>query len=125
MLNLSKRSVLIVSLLFYTACSGNLGPNVDPRVPVALGVKEAVIAVGTIQHTAIELNRAGLVPDRDVRVIGNAVKSIDSTLGTLPQGWQAVVNSGLDEMLKQLDEPTKLRIAPYVEIAKLVIARLK
>ena len=121
----TKKNLVIALSLLIVSCSPSLGPNVDPRVPAALNVKEAVIALHAVQSTTIELNKAGLVPDKDVLLVGNGVKSINATIAASPNGWQATAITGLDQLEKQLDADTKNRIGPYIAIARLVIGRIK
>lgn len=118
------KKYLLLFLIAFTACTPKVGPNTDPRAVTALKVKEVVIAIGTVQHTAIELNKVGIVNNEATEYTIDYVKSALNVIKATPNGWQPSVIKVLDELENKLNPDAKARLFPYLIIVRNLISRI-
>lgn len=115
-----KYAALVLGLFLSTSsCASN--PNVPPQIAQLQMVDEAVIAVGTLQHAVIELNKIQtgepphpLVSDTDTRTVVDAVADALTVLKQAPAGWRATVQTLITRVEGRLSADARRRASPYL-----------
>jgi len=118
------RKYLLLLLISIAACTPKVAPSTDARTIAALKVKEVVIAIGTIQHAAIEFNKQGVINNEATEYTIDYIKSALNVIKTTPNGWRLTVVKILDELEGKLNANAKDKLSPYIDIAKILILRL-
>jgi len=131
-----KLTVLIASVVF--ACGCATAPASLSPVGVQLWhANEAVVAVGSLQHTVIELNKVEvcngpiaasgsaachpLVSDRNTRIVIDACAGAVKTIGQIPEGWRPATLTALDQIEALLDKPGQQSLKVYLQTARVVL----
>ena len=125
------RRLAIVFLLFFAACT-KAPPQLPPEAVVAYKANEAIVAIGTIQHVAIELNKVlvcdpachGLLSDKNTGIVVDAVRKVLLTIQQAPNGWKATALVGLDQIDALLDETGRAKLKAYTAAARATIQAL-
>ena len=107
-------------------------PNLPPESVVVWKANEAVVAVGTVQHVAIELNKVlicdptchGVLSDKNTGIVVDAVRRILLTIQQVPNGWKQTALLGLDQIDAALDDAGKGKLKAYTAAARATIAAL-
>lgn len=124
------RQALFVMLLLLAPACAKQPPNLDPATLKVWQANEAVVAIGTVQHAAIELNRAQIcepapcrpiLSDTNTRTVINVVESALISIRQVPTGWKATGIEALAEIEKRLDEAGKTKLVSYVQAARTII----
>jgi hypothetical protein len=118
-----KLSVLVLLLWIAFGCAS--APPVSPQGQLVWKANEVVVALGTLQHTAIELNKVQvcepapcrpLLSDKNTGVVVDSVTSTLKVLRGVPSGWRTIVRNALSQILERLDDFGQQRLRPYIEI---------
>lgn len=132
-----KRLILILALLVTSACVHPApGTSLPPGADVILTAKQAVIAIGTVQHAAIELNKiqqcdAATPPvchpflsTQNTTVVVDAATDALTAMKAIPSGWKATSDAALARMQLRLDAAGKTQLATYLSAARAALALL-
>jgi hypothetical protein len=114
-------------------CAGNAPPSLSPTGKLTYQANEGVVALGTVQHAAIELNKVQactsachpLLPDKDVAVVVDNVTSALIIIKQVPNGWKATIISALNAISTRLDAEGKMRLSAYLGAAIAVVNALQ
>ena len=93
-----------------------------PGGAVLVRAREAAVAVGTIQHVAIELQKSDLLSEANTRIVVDAASDILNSIRALPEGWKAVTDVGIQRIEARLDAAGKTKLKPYLEAARIIVA---
>lgn len=114
-------------------------PTLTPAGTRAYYANEAVVAIGTLQHAAIELNKVQVCGEPGTRTAAtchpllsdaNTSQVIDvvavalKSLKTAPENWFTIANGALDQLGKVLDDTGRAKLKGYVEAARIVLNAL-
>lgn len=118
----------------------------DPQ-KVLWYANEIAVAVNTVQHAAIELNKiqvceAGtavstspdaivvppschpLLSEDNVRAVGETASDIRASLRQTPAGWRAIVTAGLERMQARLDNAGMIKLSAYLQAVRFLLGSL-
>jgi hypothetical protein len=121
-----KRLLLAVVLTASFGCA-HAPANLTPQQQVVFTANQGVVAIGTVQHASIELNKIQicdpapchpLLSDANTKIVVDAVTDALTTLRATPQGWQGIVTVALDRIQLRLDAAGKQQIAAYISAAR-------
>lgn len=127
-----KRLLLVVVLLA-VGCA-KAPPQLPAGDAVLFQANQAVVAIGTVQHAAIELNKVQVCPpapcrpllsDANTRIVIDNVASALTTIKQVPTGWRPTITAALTEIQNRLDADGKTRLAAYVQTANTIITSLR
>lgn len=114
------RWLVFVLALTISACA-SAPPNLTPAAQRAYYANEVVVAIGTLQHAAIELNKVqvgtpphALLSDADTRVVVEAVTDALTAIRAVPDGWKATASVTLDRIQQRLSVDARSHLAPYL-----------
>lgn len=137
-MNVTKRwgrlaaAVLVAGCLTIPACAGNTSPNTSPTVQVIATANDVVVGLGTLQHAAIELNKAQtcttatppactpLLSEANTRIVVNAVGEALKTIQQVPNGWKATAGSALTAITARLDAAGQAKLAAYIQAVRTI-----
>jgi hypothetical protein len=100
---------------------------------VIVKAKQAAIAIGTLQHSAIELNKiqkcddatpptcAPLLSDHNTGIVVDISTDVLKTMRRIPAGWRATADQGILQVEGRLDAAGKGQFNVYLEAARLVL----
>jgi len=131
-----RLTVLVASIVF--ACGCATAPASLSPVGVQLWhANEAVVAIGTFQHSVIELNKVqvcdgpiaangmavchALVSDRNTRIVIDACAATVRTIGQIPEGWRPAALTALDQVDALLDKPGQQTLKVYLATARTIL----
>ena len=127
-----KRLVLAALLLVSTACA-TAGLT---RVAAAYQrADEGVVAIGTVQHAAIELNKINICPtppatepachkllsDANTGIVVDAATDALTTMKAAPAGWKVAVTTAIDRITLRLDAAGKHEVSAYLTAARAIV----
>lgn len=122
-----KRFALI-GLLLTIGCTTHTPPSLSPAGARLYQANEVVVAIGTLQHAAIELNKVQVCPqptschpllvDADTRVVVDASTTALTTLKATPDGWKAAATALLTQIESRLDAAGKTQLAAYLQVVR-------
>lgn len=121
-----KRTVSIaLVLLALTGCT-HAPPSLSPAGARLYQANEVVVAIGTLQHAAIELNKVQVCPapatchslliDANTKVVVDASTAALTTIKATPDGWKAAASALLTQVTARLDAAGKTQLAAYVQV---------
>jgi len=125
-----KRLILILALVV-SSCAAK--QPLPPGGDVIFKAKQAAIAIGTLQHSAIELNKiqkcsqatppvcAPLLSDHNTGIVVDISTDVLKTMRNIPAGWRATADAGIMQVETRLDAAGKGQFNLYLEAARLVI----
>ena len=111
-------------------------PSLPPEAQVAYKANEAIVAIGTVQHVAIELNKIlicdsapaatchPVLSDKNTGSVIDAVRKALLTIQQAPNGWKATVSVALDQIDAALDEAGKSKLKAYTAAARITVGAL-
>ena len=129
-----RLAVALTLALSLLSCAKN--PSPVQEGDVILKAKMAAVALGTLQHSAIELNKietcnsatppvcSPVLSEANTGIVVDAVTDALTTMKSVPSGWRATVDSALARVVMRLDEAGKTQLSRYIEAAKLVLGGL-
>jgi hypothetical protein len=120
-----RRTLGLLLVIVWSACA-SAPPTLSLHATQAFNNTRVIKALDIVRDTAISAN-AQVPPlvgtattKRIVTYHESALKIIDAA----PAGWSTAVQTGLDELVKDLPPPEKQLLAPYVNLVKTVIAEV-
>lgn len=119
-------AIALFSILLLSGCSQNRPPNLTPAAALAYDNGRIVDALDTLRDVVIIANSFNQQPftvpitRRVVQFHASALVLIE-TRGT---GWQAQIQAGLGELLKNTSGEALERLTPYVELTRALLTRL-
>lgn len=125
---------LAFALTLLAGCAKDAPPSLTPAGVVTWQANEAVVAVGTLQRVAIELNGvkvcqpppddakcSPLLSDRNTRTVIDAVAVALNTIKQVPNGWKATALTALEKIRAELAGDDRRKLDPYIEAARTVV----
>ena len=129
-----KYHALIALVLAFVMSSCAKPPaSLSPAGAKVYQANQAVVAIGTLQHAAIELNKIQncqpmpcqpFLSDKNTGVVVDNVATALMTIRAVPAGWKATAQAALTEIAARLDGDGKTQLASYLNAASTVIATL-
>ena len=118
-----RLSFVLLFALAVTACGGNTPPNLSPQGKSDFHKTQVVKALDLFRDTAIDANAQApqLVTTDATRQIVLFHQSALKVIAATDAGWQATVNTLLDETLAKLPPADSAKLAPYVALLKAVL----
>jgi hypothetical protein len=126
-----NRVLLVLTLAIFSACN-HAPPTLSPAGQRAYSADQGVVALGTIQHAAIELNKLqvcaepgnchALLSEPNTHVVVDAVTDALNSIKAAPQGWKPVATSAVDRIVARLDAAGKQQLVAYIDAARKIIA---
>jgi len=122
-----------VLLALTVACASNAPPTLGPADTRIWQANEAAMALGQVQHAAIELNKIEacdpvpcrkLLSDMNTRAVIDVVSPALQTIRAVPDGWLATANAAVDQVNLKLDATGKAKLRAYVEAARIILNQL-
>jgi len=105
-------------------------PSLSPTGTRFYQADRGVVAIGTVQHVAIDLNRIqvcdpqpchALLSDQNTRIVVDATTTALTTIKAAPSGWAAAATTALERLAAQLDEAGKKELAAYLDAARQIV----
>ena len=98
----------------------------SPSGTAAFHATRVVKALGVLQDFAIaaEAQTPKLLSTDNTRKVVNFVGSAAKTIDAVPAGWKPTVMAGLVQLQADLPPPDWARVAPYVQLIKVLIAEV-
>ena len=127
-----RSRMLLVALVLCVGCA-KAPPNLSPTGPRTFQANQAVVALGTVQHAAIELNKVQvctpapchpLFSDRNTAIVVDNMTTAFNGIRGVPQGWKATALSSLRAVQMRLDAEGKASIAAYLDMAITLVTNL-
>lgn len=129
------RTILLSLLVVgFVGCAGNRPPNLTPEQLALYRADDALVAIGTVQHAAIELNKIKtctsatppvctptIMSDRNTGIIVDAVADAVPVIVATPEGWRAAVSALLERVQSRLDAAGLTRVRPYLDVLRLLV----
>lgn len=126
-------NLVLIVMLVCPACA-TLAPSANPEVNRLRLANEAIVAIGTVQHAAIQLNAVQtctptpchpILSDHNTGVVVDVAVPALVTLKAATAGPQAVLDAALAEIEKKLDAAGKRELTPYLRAARAVLKELR
>jgi len=142
-------AILILIALTGIGCGAYRAPASYPQPQRTLWyATEIAVAVNTVQTAAIQLNKisvceAGtvitaesgpaldippachpLLSEDNVRAVGETASDIRASLRKTPEGWRAIVATGLERMTARLDNAGQVKLAAYLQAVRFLLGSL-
>lgn len=125
-----KRLILILAFSVAIGCA-KVPPNLDPAAVPIWKANEVLVALGTLQHASIELNKQQVCPTASTcrpllstpnkNIVVDAVVDTLKVMGpTAPVAWQGAVKRTLDVIESRLDAAGKTTLLPYIQAIKVI-----
>lgn len=128
--------LLAAALSTAASCRQPVPPESTQEYRVVAIATDVVIALGTLQHAAIELNEklvcdsaappvcAPLLSEANTRIVVQNVTSTLTAMGPNPANIQVTVDTTLKEIESRLDAAGKTKILPYIQAVRVVAGLL-
>lgn len=126
-----KRICIALALMVSVGCA--TVPPLPPGGQALRTANEVVVALGTLQHAAIELNKVTdcggvvvispcqkLVSDANATIVVDAVTDALTTIKATPSGWKATASVALDRISTRLDAAGKGKLSAYINALKTI-----
>jgi hypothetical protein len=116
---------LIIALLLASGCA-HVPPSLSPAGQAAFQATRVVKALDVLQDFAIaaEAQTPKLISTNDTRKVVNFVGSAVKTIDAVPGGWRPTVAAELVQLERDLPPTTWKRLAPYVQLLKVLMEGL-
>ena len=119
----SRRLALLVALLVVTAGCASAPPHLSPVGHAAFVNTRVIKGLDLLRDSAVEASAqqpplVSLATTRKVVLYHESTLKIIHAAGT---GWQAVVLTGLDELLKDVPAKDHALLQPYVALTKTIL----
>ena len=145
---LMRALVFGLVLLTSSACAAyRPPPMVTGQARTLWYANEVAVALNTVQHAAIELNKipicdqaaaaqptsptaAGplviqscrpLLSDDNTRAVGETMNDARAALRQTPNGWAAIAVAALDRIQLRLDSAGQTKLAPYLQMVRFLL----
>lgn len=118
--------LLVVLALLSSACAVKAPPTLSPAGAAAFQATRVVRALDVLQDFAIaaEAQNPKLLSTDNTRKVVNFVGASVKLIDAVPGGWRPTVYAGLAQLEHDLPPPAWARIAPYVQLLKVLIAEV-
>lgn len=126
----------LLLLLAHTGACAKTPPALDPTGTRAWQANQAVVALGELQHAAIEFNKVQIcdeapsachpiVSDANVRIVIDVIGPALTSLRAAPDGWRTVSEQALDQVAARLDAQGKSKLAGYIQAARAALGLIR
>lgn len=123
----------LLVLLLLSACASNPPAATDPTVNLSASGRAAYTATKVVKSLDLlrDIAVAGEKQTPKVVSADTALKvlayhrQVVRTIGTVPDGWQAVALQGLDELQRAVPSEEWQRLAPWLTLLKTVYAETR
>lgn len=129
-----RRAALIAVLLIVPGCAAKAPPSLSPAGVRVWQANEAVIAIGSVQRVAIQLNAVQrcsesnvcepVLSDRNTRIVVDSVTAGLTAIRNVPEGWRSTGIGSLDVIAMQLDANGQAKLAAYLQAARAALIAL-
>lgn len=127
---------LLTSTIILTGggCAGHAPPSLSGPGVRDYYANEVTIAIGTVQHAAIDLNKAQvctpapchpILSNHNTGIVVDAATDALTTIKATPDGALATAVAAIDRMQARLDAAGKQEIAAYLGAARTIITELQ
>jgi len=118
-------TALLIPILS-SACA-KAPPNLSPSGAAAFQATRVVKAIDLVRDTAIaaDAQTPPLVSPATTRAIVTWHRAAVTTIGAAPSGWKPTVTTGLDQVDRALAEGERAVLAPYLALARALIAEVQ
>lgn len=129
-----KRVLFIALAIVIAAACGKTASSLTATGAAYQHADEGVVALGTLQHVAVELNKLQVcapapappachpaLSDHNTGVVVDAVTLALTTAKAAPAGWKATVNACVASINSLLDAAGKVEIAAYLNAALSIV----
>lgn len=133
--------VLSVLALSLVSCARNAPTSLSPNGIRVWQANQVAVTLGTVSHTAIELNKVqvcdpvttgvstpanchALLSDNNTRVVITVVEDALNTLKKVPDGWKATGLEALTRISGRLDLAGRDKLNSLLEWARAIITAL-
>jgi hypothetical protein len=115
------RSVIFILALFVISC---YPPNVtvEPDARAAYTADQVVIRINRLQNVAIEAQKGGALSTDDTRIIVEFALSANTTLKSVPDGWQKTVMVAWQETKKKLSMVANQSVLAAMDSVDIILA---
>lgn len=120
------KTVLLCLVLALSIGCTHAPPSLSPAGARVYQANEVVVAIGTLQHAAIELNKTQVCPtpatchplllDANTKVVVDASTAALTTIKATPDGWKAAASALLTQITTRLDAAGKTQLSAYVQV---------
>lgn len=126
------KQLLIACVLVTSGCA-SAPTSLSPTGQRTYQANQAVVAIGMVQHVAIDLNQIQVCPpapchpllsDTNTGVVVDNVASALKTVRAVPGGWKLTIMSALVEMGQRLDAEGHRQLGSYIQTAVTVVSSL-
>lgn len=126
---------LVVALTLITASCAKAPSSLTPVGVKYYQANRGVVAAGTLQHVAIELNKVQVCPtppattpachpllsEANTRIVGDATSSAITVMRQAPDGWKPTLDAALTQISSKLDAAGKQELAAYLDAARAIV----
>lgn len=127
-----RSRMVLVALVVCVGCA-KAPPNLSPVGQRTYQANQAVVALGTVQHAAIELNKIQvctpapchpLLSDKNTALVVDNMTTAFNGIRGVPSGWKATALTALQSVQMRLDAEGKSSIAAYLDMAITLVSSL-
>lgn len=120
---------IVFAVVWCTLACAPVPSSLSPQGAAVYKANEVVVALGTLQHVAIELNKTcqtptppcqPILPEADTRIVVDAVTDALTTLKAGPDNWKAMASAALTRIDTRLDAAGKGRLSAYIQAVKTI-----
>lgn len=124
----------VTCVVLMVSCAAHQAPASTPAGLALAKAKQVAVAIGTLQHAAIELNNTqtcnptpchAFLSDRDTAVVVDASTDALTALRAAPDGWLATADVALTRVESRLEAAGKAAFGPYLAGAHTTVNALK
>ena len=121
-----KTLLLLVALTLAAPACQHAPPTLSPAAQLAFQGTRAIKGLDLLRDYAIDANaqKPPLLSEAVTRKVVTYHRSAITTIHDIPNGWKPAVQTGLDEVLKDVPGPEAQKLAPYVALIKTILAEV-
>lgn len=121
---------LLLALVLSSACATHVPPSLTGPGIIAFQANRIGVPIGTVQHTAIELNKIQVcnpapchpfLSNADTRIVVDAATEAAMVLRATPAGWQVTANLFISRLEARLTAAGKGQLGAYLEVVRTVM----
>lgn len=129
------KSILVIAVILLSTCA-KAPSTLSPVGQRTYQANQAVVAIGTLQHAAIELNKVQvcvpppdgkchpLLSDNDTGIVVDAVANALTVVKQVPDGWKPTFTQALATISQRLSQAGKPQLAAYITAVNTVLNSL-
>ncbi len=131
---MQKRVMMFAAVLLLASGCAKAPPSLTPAGVRDWQANEVVVAIGTLQRTAIALNGVQvcdptpckpLFSDANTRTVIDAVEVALRTIQAAPAGWRIAADTALTNITTKVDAAGLPKLQPYIAAARAVMDSIK